>query len=91
MGLQLTGATRASFLIQATLMLTPLLSTLAGYRPARRVWAGCGLALAGTLLITADEAGGSAGQGLPWDGAGLALGEQPRQGAAGTAGKTTGP
>ncbi len=50
LGLQLTSATRASFLIQATVMLTPLLSTLAGYRPGPRVWAACGLALAGTLL-----------------------------------------
>ncbi|KAL4853539.1 hypothetical protein ACK3TF_005470 [Chlorella vulgaris] len=55
LGLQLTSATRASFLIQATVMLTPLFSMLAGYRPGPRVWAACGLALAGTLLVTADE------------------------------------
>lgn len=36
-------------------MLTPLFSMLAGYRPGPRVWAACGLALAGTLLVTADE------------------------------------
>lgn len=74
LGLQMTGATRASFLIQATLILTPLLSLAAGYRPRRRVWAGCGLALAGALLITAEEAGAASGFG----GAGSLLGEEHR-------------
>ncbi|EFN58928.1 hypothetical protein CHLNCDRAFT_50471 [Chlorella variabilis] len=73
LGLQLTSATRASFLIQATVMLTPLLSTLAGYRPGPRVWGACGLALAGTLLVTADEAGATAAAS-GWGAAGLQLG-----------------
>lgn len=57
------GATRASFLVQATVLLTPLLSTLVGYRPGRRVWAACGMALLGCLLITADEATAEASSG----------------------------
>lgn len=70
-GLQLTSATRAGFLIQATALLTPLLATLGGERLGGRVWAGCGLALGGTLLIVADRVeGGKAAA----DAAGLALG-----------------
>lgn len=55
-GLQLVGATRASFLVQATVLITPLLSLAAGYRPGKRVWGACAMALAGCLLITADKA-----------------------------------
>ncbi len=62
-GLQLTSATRASFLIQATALLTPLLATLAGERLGAQVWAGCALALGGTLLIASDTAGGGAASG----------------------------
>ncbi|KAL4428009.1 hypothetical protein ABPG75_002098 [Micractinium tetrahymenae] len=54
LGLQLTTATRAGFLIQATALLTPLLASLAGHRPSRNVWAGCVVALAGCLAIAAD-------------------------------------
>lgn len=50
------GATRASFLVQATVLITPLLSLAAGYRPGKRVWGACAMALAGCLLITADKA-----------------------------------
>lgn len=71
----MVGATRASFLVQATVLLTPLLSLAAGYRPGRRTWAACALALAGCLLITADEA---AAEGSSLLGAGgLQLGEWP--------------
>ncbi|GAB4814293.1 hypothetical protein N2152v2_001339 [Parachlorella kessleri] len=63
-GLQLTGATRAGFLIQAKSLFTPLLAALAGYATTGRVWAGCGLALAGTLLIAADGAQGAAAGGV---------------------------
>ena len=59
-GLQLVGATRASFLVQVTVLLTPMLSIAAGYRPGRRVWTACGMALAGCLLITSDEAAAEA-------------------------------
>ncbi len=55
-GLQLTGATRASFLIQAKSLFTPLLAALAGFAPSSRVRLGCGLALGGALLIAADKA-----------------------------------
>lgn len=63
------GATRASFLVQATVLLTPLLSLAAGYRPGRRVWGACALALAGCLAIAGDgadavEGGGEAAAGL---------------------------
>lgn len=72
--LQLISATRASFLVQATLLLTPLLSAASGYRPAKQVWAGCALALAGCLLITADEASADVAAGA-WDHARLSIGE----------------
>ena len=72
LSLQLISATRASFLVQATLLLTPLLSAAAGIRPTRNVWAGCALALAGCLLITADEA---AVEGAADVAAGLSLGK----------------
>ena len=75
LGLQMVGATRASFLVQATVLLTPLLSMLAGYRPGRRVWTACGLALFGCLLITADEASAEASGGASLAAAGLHLGE----------------
>ena len=51
-------ATRGAFLIQATTVLTPLISLAAGERLSRGIWSACGLALAGTALITADSAGG---------------------------------
>jgi drug/metabolite transporter (DMT)-like permease len=73
-GLQLTGATRASFLVQLSVLLTPLLATLAGDRPSGRVWAGCAMALGGTLLIAADKAAGGGGAGVA-QAAGLHLGE----------------
>ncbi len=72
--LQLISATRASFLVQATLLLTPLLSAASGHRPARQVWAGCALALAGCLLITADEASADVAAGA-WDHARMSIGE----------------
>ena len=53
-GLQLTTATRAGFLIQATALLTPLLASFAGQRPSRNVWIGCMVALAGCLCIATD-------------------------------------
>ena len=77
-GLTLTSATRASFLIQATALLTPLLATLAGDRPGPRIWAGCTLALGGTLLIAADKAAGGGGGGGAEAAAGLHLGERQR-------------
>ncbi|EFN56827.1 hypothetical protein CHLNCDRAFT_144380 [Chlorella variabilis] len=54
-GLELTTATRAAFLIQASILFTPVLAALAGRAPSGRVWAGSLLALVGTLLITLDR------------------------------------
>ncbi|PSC75670.1 Drug Metabolite transporter superfamily [Micractinium conductrix] len=55
LGLQLTTATRAGFLIQATALLTPLLASFTGEKPSRNVWIGCIIALAGCLAIAADQ------------------------------------
>ncbi|KAI3428811.1 hypothetical protein D9Q98_007628 [Chlorella vulgaris] len=54
LGLQLTTATRAGFLIQATALLTPVLASFTGEKPSRNVWVGCAVALAGCLFIAAD-------------------------------------
>jgi drug/metabolite transporter (DMT)-like permease len=72
LGLQLTTATRASFLIQATALLTPLLASLAGQKPSRNVWLGCLVALAGCLFIAADNTATDTD-----DGALFSLGEHP--------------
>ncbi len=61
-GLQLTGATRAAFLLQSTAILTPLLASLFGERPGVNVWVGCLVALVGTLLIAEDEVEMEAGE-----------------------------
>ena len=55
LGLQLTTATRAGFLIQSTALLTPLLASFTGEKPRRNVWIGCIVALVGCLCIAADE------------------------------------
>ncbi|GFH32955.1 EamA domain-containing protein, partial [Haematococcus lacustris] len=49
-GLQLTSATRAGFLVQLTAVLVPLLSALAGVPISPRIWAAALMALAGTCL-----------------------------------------
>ncbi|KAL4855369.1 hypothetical protein ACK3TF_004102 [Chlorella vulgaris] len=59
-GLALTTATRAAFLVQASILFTPVLSSLAGMAPSRPVWLGSLLALVGTLIITQDPSGGGA-------------------------------
>ncbi|CAK0743539.1 hypothetical protein CVIRNUC_001478 [Coccomyxa viridis] len=64
LGLENTSATRASFLIQVTSLVTPTLSSLAGDRPGRRVWLGCGVAMAGTVLLTSDHAPSASSSGL---------------------------
>ncbi|PRW51150.1 Drug Metabolite transporter superfamily [Chlorella sorokiniana] len=58
-GLSYTTATRGAFLVQASTLFTPALSALAGMPPSRRAWLGSCLALAGTLVIAADQSGGS--------------------------------
>ncbi|CAL5219340.1 g1154 [Coccomyxa viridis] len=64
LGLEHTSATRASFLIQVTSLVTPTLSSLAGERPGRLVWLGCAVAMAGTVLLTLDHAPQAASTGL---------------------------
>ena len=56
-GVLFTQAARASFLTQMSVVITPLLSAVAGERVNRRVWAGCGLALGGLFLISTSGAG----------------------------------
>ncbi|KAK9806623.1 hypothetical protein WJX73_001020 [Symbiochloris irregularis] len=64
LALEATTATRGAFLLQATTVITPVLSTVAGLRPHRQVWFGCCIALAGTLLINLDRAAPSASTAL---------------------------
>ena len=54
-GIATSGAIRASFLIQATALWTPLLSTLFGDRPNRWQWAGSILALCSACIVTLDQ------------------------------------
>ncbi|BDA41739.1 hypothetical protein COCOBI_02-5320 [Coccomyxa sp. Obi] len=56
LGLEITSATRASFLIQLTALLTPTLAMAAGEKPAKSVWLGCVFAMAGTILLNLDNA-----------------------------------
>ncbi len=56
MGLQLTSATRAGFLVQLTAVLVPVLSALAGVKVSSRIWGAAVLALSGTCLIALDGA-----------------------------------
>ena len=77
-GLQLTTATRAGFLIQSTVLLTPVLAWFSGQRPSRNVWAGCIVALAGCLLIATDASAAD-----PAAGAAFSLGACAARGRAG--------
>ena len=65
-GLLSSPAARASFLTQTSVVLTPLISAMAGERIASSVWGGCGIALFGLFLIstsggTSAAAGAGAG------------------------------
>ena len=51
-------------IVQVTSLVTPTLSSLAGDRPGRLVWLGCGVAMAGTVLLTVDHAPSAASSGL---------------------------
>ena len=51
-GLLSTGSARASFLTQTSVVLTPLLSLVAGQRVAKGTWAGCSIALVGLTLLS---------------------------------------
>ena len=63
LGLQLTTATHAAFLIQLTSLFTPVMASVAGERPSRTVWFACVVALAGCLLIAADKVATDADDG----------------------------
>lgn len=63
-GISMSGAIRAGFLIQATALWTPLLSTLFGERPSSWQFLGSILALCSACIVTLDQhAGGSGGLG----------------------------
>lgn len=64
LGLTLTTATRAGFLIQATALLTPLLASFAGEKIGRNVWIGCAIALSGCLFIASDATATDADEAL---------------------------
>ena len=55
-GLLSSPAARASFLTQTSVVMTPLLSALAGEKIKSSVWGGCGLALCGLLLFLISTA-----------------------------------
>ena len=47
-----SSAARASFLTQTSVVMTPLISALAGEKIKSQVWGGCGIALGGLYLIS---------------------------------------
>jgi len=51
-GLLYSSAARASFLTQTSVVMTPLISALAGEKIKSQVWGGCGIALGGLYLIS---------------------------------------
>ena len=51
-GLLVSPAARASFLTQTSVVMTPLISAMAGERIRSSVWGGCALALFGLFLIS---------------------------------------
>ena len=62
-GLVSTGSARASFLTQASVLFTPLISTLIGKQSvAKNVWLACMVALVGLVVLTMG-AGGAAAAG----------------------------
>lgn len=58
-GLLFTESARASFLTQTSVVITPLISLLAGQSVDRNVWVGCGAALAGLVLLSDGGDGAS--------------------------------
>lgn len=59
-GLLISPAARASFLTQTSVVMTPLISAMAGERIRSSVWGGCGLALIGLFLISTSGGGTAA-------------------------------
>ncbi len=61
-GLVSTGSARASFLTQASVLFTPLISTLIGkQKVGKNVWLACVLALVGLVVLTMGAGGAAAG------------------------------
>lgn len=66
-GLASTAAARASFLIQTSVIFTPVLMLVSGRAVAKHVWAGCAVAFAGLTVLSGvgtGAAGGAAGVAL---------------------------
>lgn len=59
--LQLSGAIRAAFLIQATALWTPILSSIFGDKPSKWQWIGSCIALGSSILVTLDQKAGGVG------------------------------
>ena len=57
-GLLYSSAARASFLTQTSVVMTPLISALAGEKIKSQVWGGCGIALGGLYLISTAAVSG---------------------------------
>mmetsp|Transcript_14453 Transcript_14453/g.31311 ORF Transcript_14453/g.31311 Transcript_14453/m.31311 type:complete len:518 (-) Transcript_14453:1598-3151(-) len=53
-GVHLISATKAAFLNQATVLITPLLVHLSGEHVRKNEWGACGLGLLGSILVAAD-------------------------------------
>ena len=68
MGLLVSPAARASFLMQTSVVLTPVLSQLGGTPVAANVWVSCAIALAGLATLT-GVVGGTAASGAVASGA----------------------
>jgi len=59
-GLLFTDAARASFLTQTSVVITPIISILAGHKVPKIVWAGCTAALAGLVMLSGAVGGAGA-------------------------------
>ncbi|KAK9832644.1 hypothetical protein WJX81_006641 [Elliptochloris bilobata] len=70
-GLQLTTIAKGAFLIRASIIFTPILSTIAGEAVPRGLWAGALLGFAGSILISVDPVKGDAKGGDPASGAAI--------------------
>ena len=53
-GCEFISATKTAFLMQATVLITPILVYVSGARVNKNEWAACGLGLAGSILVALD-------------------------------------
>jgi len=74
-GLLFTEASRASFLTQTSVVLTPVLSLAFGEKIGGNVWAACVLALVGVVTIANAESGAAAASAATTSIGGLNLGD----------------